>query len=264
MMVNLKDKYQHFHPEEYSFIDKVSEIINRVEDTYVINITDFLNPRQIDILKSLVAPTKLQTFSSNDYYGTEYGRVIIAPAYYQFDQNDFELDLLEINYNAKFNQLRHSQILGTLINELGIKRESMGDILVEEGYGQLMISHHLLNYFLGNISKIGRASVTLKKIPINQLIKEANEMTSTDILVSSLRIDLIMASVIKMSRSQAMKFIESEKVKVNYRKVTRTSDNLALGDMISVRGYGRFKIESDNGLSKNGKIKLTISKTMRK
>lgn len=89
-------------------------------------------------------------------------------------------------------------------------------------------------------------------------------MTSTDILVSSLRIDLIMASVIKISRSQAMKFIESEKVKVNYRKVTRTSDNLALGDMISVRGYGRFKIESDNGLSKNGKIKLTISKTMRK
>ncbi|KHD45249.1 YlmH family RNA-binding protein [Streptococcus hongkongensis] len=263
-MVNVKDRYQHFHPDDYSFIDKVNELIVRVENNYVIHVTDFLNPRQIDILKSLVTSTELLVYSSNDYYGTEYGRVIIAPAYYHFKKEDFEITLLEINYNSKFNQLTHAQILGTLINELGIKRELIGDILVEGGYAQLMICHHLRNYFLGNISRIAKASVILKEIPISQLIISSADMSQIELMVSSLRVDRLIASVLKLSRSQAIRLIESEKVKVNYRKVIKISDNLSVDDMVSVRGYGRFKISSENGLSKNGKFKLTISKTIRK
>lgn len=89
--------------------------------------------------------------------------MIVAPDYYDWDEADFQIALVEITYQAKFNQLTHGQILGTLINELGIKRSLLGDIFVETGYAQLMINRQLLGYVLTTISKIARASVSLKK-----------------------------------------------------------------------------------------------------
>ncbi|HHJ7670063.1 TPA: YlmH/Sll1252 family protein, partial [Streptococcus pyogenes] len=138
-MVSHSKIYQHFHQEEYPFIDRMSDMINRVEDYYLLEVTEFLNPREVMILKSLIALTDLKMFVSTDYYPSEYGRVIIAPGYYDLEQSDFQIALVEISYQAKFNQLTHSQILGTLINELGVKRNLFGDVFVEMGYAQLMI-----------------------------------------------------------------------------------------------------------------------------
>ncbi|EFY03148.1 RNA-binding protein [Streptococcus dysgalactiae] len=263
-MVNHKQLYQHFYPEEYPFIEKMSDMINRVDSHYFLEVTDFLNPREITILKSLVAPTDLKVFSSTDYYPSEYGRVIVVPDYYDLDEADFQIALVEITYQAKFNQLTHGQILGTLINELGIKRNLLGDIFVETGYAQLMINRQLLDYVLTTISKIARASVSLKEIPLNQLIKSSNDAQLVDIMVSSLRLDRLVATVLKKSRAQAMTLIETDKVKVNYRQVHKVADHLAIGDMVSIRGYGRFTLLTDNGLTKNGKYKLTLSKMMHK
>lgn len=259
-----KDIKQHFHPSESPFIEKINDIINRVENNYTYYLTDFLNPRQIEIVKILVASSQLQAFSSSDYFQTEYGRMIIAPAYYQLDESDFDLALVEIVYNPKFNKIKHSQILGALIHELGIQRSLLGDILVEEGYAQVLTTKAMVTYLLNHINKIARASVNLKEIPISQLIKPTVDEILLDVTLSSLRLDRLIATVFKLSRSQAIKIIESEKVKVNYRIIDKTSETLNLDDLVSVRGFGRFKLLSDNGLTKNGKYKLTLSKTMQK
>lgn len=263
-MTKEKDILQHFHPDEYPFIEKIRDIIQKVDQKYALHVTDFLNPRQIDITKNLVAHSGLVCFSSSDSYGSEYGRLIIAPDYYQLEKDDFEIALIEINYNSKFNQLKHSQILGTLINELGIKRSLIGDILVEDGYAQLMICRHLLDYFLGNVTRIARTSVNLKEIDMSHLILKATEASSVDVMVSSLRIDRLMASVLKIPRNQAIKLVESEKVTVNYRHISKASELLEIGDLVSVRGFGRFRLVENNGLTKNGKYKLTLSKTLHK
>ncbi|MGT2933036.1 YlmH family RNA-binding protein [Streptococcus catagoni] len=259
-----KEIFQHFHPDEFSFIEKMSDFIIRVENTYLIQVTEFLNPRQIEILKILVSASGNKCYASTDLYGTEYGRVIIAPDYYELNEDDFDIALIEIKYNAKFNQISHGQILGTLINELGIKRSLLGDILIEDGYAQIFINRKHLSYFLGNITKIARTSVSLKEVSLDQMIKPVKDEETIDITVSSLRVDRLLASVLKLSRSQSMKLIQSEKVKVNYRTGIRSSDILSVGDLISVRGFGRFKLLKDNGYSKNGKHKLSLSTTIHK
>lgn len=259
-----KDIFQHFHSDEHDFIERMTDMVLKVEDTYHIQVTDFLNPREIDILKVIAQTAGLVAYSSCDYYETEYGKVIIAPEYYEFNQDDFDIALVELRYNAKFNQITHSQILGTLINELGIKRSLLGDIFVQPGYAQIMINQSLLSYFINTINRIGRASVSLKEINLSELIKSSNNEQEFDIMVSSLRLDRLIASAHKLSRVQAIKLIESDKVKINYRAVNRSSEEVSLGDLVSVRGFGRFKVISDNGYTKNGKYKLTLSKTMRK
>ena len=42
--------YQHFRPTERAFIDKASDWLTSVIDSYSLVTTDFLNPRQVFIL----------------------------------------------------------------------------------------------------------------------------------------------------------------------------------------------------------------------
>ena len=259
-----KEIYQHFRPEEYDFIEKMDDIAQRVEETYAYSLTDFLNPRQVYIAKSILGNRGLRYFVSSDYYPAEYARILVAPDYYELNLEDFELALLEVNYNSKFNQLTHAQIMGTLLHKLGVKRTIIGDILVEQGYAQLLVTKSMVDYFRINVTKIAKASVSLKEISLDQLIKGEKESHQLDIMVSSMRLDKVLATVLKLSRSQAIQLISAEKVKLNYQTLDRPSEMLQFGDLISVRGFGRFSILSENGLTKNGKYKLTVDKMIHK
>ena len=59
-------------------------------------------------------------------------------------------------------------------------------------------------------------------------------------MVSSMRLDKVLATVLKLSRSQAIQLISAEKLKLNYQTLDRPSEMLQVGDLISVRGFGRF------------------------
>ena len=79
----------------------------------------------------------------------EYTKVIVAPDYYQLDPSDFDLALLEMVYASKFHHLTHSQVLGTIVHQLGVERKSFGDILTSDGKIK-----YLLNSVLFTISWI--------------------------------------------------------------------------------------------------------------
>lgn len=255
---------QHYREQELEFVDKVTSIVQQVEATYSYYLTDFLNPREALICRQIAQQSNLLCFDSRDLYLIEYSRVIIAPEYYILNEEDFEIDLLELKYNRKFNQLSHSQILGNLINQLGIQRSVFGDISISQDNIQIMVSHKMTDYFLQHIQKINRVPVKLKEINLSQY--QANEVayTTLDCLVSSLRLDKLIAIVLKLSRSSAVKLIEKDKVKLNYTPTLKSSEVVKVGDMISVRGYGRFIIDSHNGYSKTGKQKLIIKKLVHK
>ena len=58
--------------------------------------------------------------------------------------------------------------------------------------------------------------------------------------VASLRLDCILALAWQSSRSKMTPYIEGEKVFVNGRLVTSNSFGLKEGDIVSVRGLGKF------------------------
>ena len=46
--------YQHFRPEEKDFIDQAMNWIDQVKNSYAPKLSDFLDPRQQEILTSLL------------------------------------------------------------------------------------------------------------------------------------------------------------------------------------------------------------------
>ncbi|MCC9701760.1 RNA-binding protein, partial [Streptococcus agalactiae] len=163
-------------------------------------------------------------------------------------------------YNAKFNHLTHAKIMGTLLNYLGVKRSILGDILVEEGCAQVLVDSQMTNHLVHSVTKIGTASVQLAEVPLSKLLTPKQDIQKLTVIASSLRLDKILATILKISRTQSTKLIEADKVKVNYATVNRVSEQLVEGDLISVRGYGRFTLNHNLGLTKNQKYKLEVDK----
>lgn len=258
MINEYKDLYQHFTAEDHTFLDKSLELIQRVEDTYSRVVTSFVNPHQVSILENLANKYQLQIFVSSRFFPSEWAKVILAPAYYELELEDFELSLLEVAYPSKFHQLTHAQIFGTLMNRLGLDRRTFGDILVEETRAQVLVDKRFTQFFIDNITKIAKVPVTLKEISLSEILHPHESPDSKDILVSSMRLDKLVASTFKLSRNIASQLIFSKQVKVNYAIIDNPSLVIGLEDLVSVRRYGRFKVMKENGFSKGGKHKLTV------
>lgn len=252
--------YQHFALSERDFLDKATDWAKQVQDKQYIHLSHFLNPRERDILKFIVNKNLLKMFISHG--DLEYARVIIAPSYYELQMPDFEISLLEINYPNKFGSISHRQILGTFIHETGLDRREIGDILISDGKAQIYVNSKLRDYFMQSIKKINNLSVRIKEVDFSQQIKSETESEFTTILVSSLRLDKVIASSLAIPRNLAVNMIQSNRVKVNYTEMDRNDFGLQDGDLLSIRGFGRVKILRQLGLSKKDKIKVEIEKNL--
>ena len=123
---------------------------------------------------------------------------------------------------------------------------------------QLFVDKRLTQYFIDHVSKVAKMPVRLKEVSFAEQLKEQKQAVTREILASSLRLDKLVASTFKLSRSQAAQLISGKHVKVNYAVNDNPSLQVGLEDLISVRRFGRFKVLRENGLSKNGKHKLTV------
>lgn len=258
--MNTENIYQHFHPDERHFIDRALDWLDQVEQAYSVVTTYFLNPREVEILSSLAGKRDLQFFSSQDLALTELSKVILAPPFYVFDEEDYDLALLEIDFASKFSQISHSQVLGTFLVQTGIKRKEIGDIIVTDNKVQVFVSKHLVEIFK-SIKKIGRTSVKIEEQALTEILKVTDSSVSSIILVDSLRIDKVIAISFKISRNIATNMLESNKVKINYLEMDKKDFSVGEGDLISVRGFGRIKIVKLLGQSKKGKQRVEIEIT---
>ncbi len=251
--------FQHFTLEERDFVEKMIDACHQVEESYSYYLTAFLNPREEEILQSLAGYFHLQLHSSRQFLETEFVRVILAPDYYLLEEEDFELMALEILYPRKFHQLTHSQILGTLLHQLGIKRDYIGDILLGEEQTFVILDRRFGELAQRSLSKISRVPVSWKEAVLSQLpAKTSQDVKSQQVLLSSLRLDKVVATAFHLSRSNALKLIESGQVKLDYKEVKQAGKVLEVGQLVSVRGFGRVRLKEFLGFSKQGKLKLDI------
>jgi|SRR5699024_6643890 len=243
------------------FVDQVLSWKNQVETTYTSYITDFLDPRERHILSSLIGQNneELQFASYGGVEDAERKRMIIAPFYEELEDEAFDIVLLEASFPQKFVTIQHRDILGTLLSQ-GIDRKKIGDIFVQDDKFQFITTNELSTFLKMNITKIKNASVQLKEVPFTQLITSNDEWQENTTFVSSLRLDVIVKEIYRMSRKNAVQYIASDRVKVNFTNITDQAMPVEVGDLISVRGHGRSKVLSIDGLTKKERLRITTAK----
>ncbi|MCM3689952.1 RNA-binding protein [Neobacillus niacini] len=252
--------YQHFRPEEREYIDQVLHWKDFVDSSYTTKLTDFLDPREQHILKTIIGENgsiKFQLFGGNSE--GERKRALIMPDYTIPTAEDFQINLFEIEYPIKFVSIEHPQVLGSLMS-LGLKRGKFGDILMKDGRVQFFSSSEISDYIKSNLESIGRASIRLKEVVLEEAIAVDDLWMEQDITVSSLRLDTIISGIHHISRQKSQVFIQQGLVKVNWTTIENHSFDCREGDLLSVRGYGRVKILSIEGRTKKDKWRIVVGK----
>ncbi|MFA9557379.1 RNA-binding protein [Evansella sp. AB-rgal1] len=248
--------YEHFRKEEHTFVDQVLEWKNTVEEQYRAKLTDFLDPRQQQIVTSVIG--KQEEIKLSFYGGQEQAerkRCLLYPPYMEPELDAFELACYEIEYPSKFVSIEHRQILGALMN-IGLRREKFGDILTDGERYQIVLAKEVSDFVSWNFTSVGKAKVNL--IEVNDMIETEDNFTFMQLTVSSLRLDTVSAEVYNLSRSKTKTLIEGGFVKVNWKVIEDPSFQLQESDIVSVRGKGRFEFISNEGHTKKDKIRISV------
>ncbi len=168
----------------------------------------------------------------------------------------YPIAALKIEPNCpKFaDKLEHRDILGAVM-QLGVDRCKLGDILIKEEDYYLLCLKGMAAYFRENITQIRHTAVTLREVPTEGLSVSQN-LTEKVGIVTSGRLDAVLACVYKLSRSQAQTLIRAEKVFIDGGCVQNTSALVREGDVVSVRGYGRFIYDCEYGETNKGRLKI--------
>ena len=81
-----------------------------------------------------------------------------------------------------------------------------------------------------------------------------------DIILSSLRMDNVISELARCSRNKALDIINMERVFVNFQCETKKTKQIKPGDMITIRGKGRFYIKELVGQTRSGRVIVKIEK----
>lgn len=162
----------------------------------------------------------------------------------------------KIQYHSNYLRLTHQNILGTLLS-LNISLDSIGDILPKQD--AFLITSEMKDFVRQELTEISGHSVTLEEIDPTSL-KNNQEYITFTLILDSLRLDLVVSKIAKISRNKAKEMIEKELVKVNHLNVTKTTIKIDSNDILSIRKSGRFIIDDTSKRSKKGKIIAIIRK----
>ena len=78
------------------------------------------------------------------------------------------------------------------------------------------------------------------------------------VIVSSLRLDNIVAAISGLSREKTKNLILSGNVTLNFFECTNISKSVCEGDVLTVRGKGKFNINGVMGETKKHRIRISI------
>ncbi|HEU5139732.1 MAG TPA: RNA-binding protein [Bacillales bacterium] len=254
------DLYQHFRPEEKPFIDEITGWVEEVQTRYVPKRSDFLDPRQQDIVRAVIGDQDDISMSfSGGSENAERKRLLLLPPYSQSEDEDHGLTLFEVNYPRKFASIGHRDLLGALMG-IGLKREKFGDLLFQDGQVQFVVAKEIASYVRLNLTEVGSSPVELEEIPIQEILVVPESWSEQGGTVSSLRLDAVLSEVYRLSRAKITPLIRKGFVKVNWKTVEQPSYSLRTGDYLSFRGKGRSKLLGVEGPTKKGKQRIIIGK----
>ena len=153
----------------------------------------------------------------------------------------------------------HRSVLGSVLG-LGIKREMIGDIIVQNNLCDIIVSKNITEYILNNFKFVGHEKIEVKEISLDEIMVPEDSSKEVKTTVSSLRIDNIISAGYGISREKSMTLVKGEMVKLNHIVVKSAVKTVHEGDLISVRGKGRLEIREIGGTSKSGRIKIVLAR----
>ncbi len=192
-------------------------------------------------------------------YGESERKILaIGNSHENIAESDYPVTGICFRYPPRY-PLTHRDFLGAMMS-LGIKRESIGDILVAEGMSVAFVRTEIKDYVITQIQKIGNTGVEVSEWNSSEGIAFVPRFEECSYTVASARLDNVVSAIIPTSREQSAMLIKQGMVCVDGAEVIRVSQTVKDGAVISVRGKGKFIVETFSGITRKGRLKMNVKK----
>lgn len=228
------------------------------EKKYIPRFSAFLDGRQAALAESVLNHLGFENFMF--YGGYENAeRVVLGvfPPYSECDEGQFPIKCLGFRYRDG-DKLSHRDFLGSFMG-CRVNRNMIGDIVVNDGYTVAFIYETVSEVICSEIRKIGSVGVKIAEENDPQIYvnEKFTEICGT---VSSMRVDSVVSTAVKLSREKSAQLIRGGNVSVNYVTASSVSDEMKVGDVFSVRGFGKFIVDEISGKTKKDRLHIRIKK----
>lgn len=252
--------------EDKMLLAQVLDKIEQMGKSQKIESTDFLDMYQVSLVKNFL---KKINFENYKLYGgfedAERKILIVYPEKYNEEMISknygklLKIVRVELGEDEK-GKYAHRNYLGGIV-KLGLKREKVGDILVfEDGADIITLPDfsNILKTELGSLTRFQNSKII--ELELNKIRTLEIKLEEVKIIVPSLRLDNIVSDLARTSRSKATEIITQERVFVNGQNETKQSKQIKQGDIITIRGKGRFVIKEFTGTTRSGRTVVLVEK----
>ena len=170
----------------------------------------------------------------------------------------FPISLIKVEpLSQKYaEKLSHRDFLGAIMN-LGIERDTMGDIVIIDNVGYIFVKEDMATYIADSLTKVRRTDVkseVTERLPDGQLYRTERR----NVQANGERLDALVAKVFSLSREEAQSLFKKRLVFADGRQIDSTSYIPKPNEKISVRGHGRFIFIGTQSLTRKGKMNIAV------
>jgi len=241
--------------KDYELANRIDDYIDLALYKNITSSTRFLNPYEQSLIIQKLKVTKgIKYKVQGGYENSERNIILIYPDddYIELEDHLAVVKIQFTKYDTKY--LNHRMILGSVLS-LGIKRDGIGDIIIDNDKAYLIATKQMAKYIDENLLKVAHAHITTEYIDdissVNLDLKEPMIIKGT---IASLRIDCILSLALKASRTKACDLIKNQLVYVNWQLVTKPTLNIEENQIITIRKKGRVILKDIGNASKKNRI----------
>lgn len=245
---------------------QVLDKLEMVEKKNKIENTDFLDLAQIELVQKFIKKIKIENYISyGGFEQSERKMFVVYPDKFNSEvvaknlSNIIQIVRIELPDDLK-GKYTHRDYLGAVI-KLGVERKKVGDIIVDNNGADIIVGKDISKFLVENLSSLTRFSkseITIQNIDDLRTVEIKKE--ELEIIVSSLRLDNVVSELARCSRNKALEIINMERVLVNFGCETKKTKQIKTGDIVTIRGKGRFYIKEMLGQTRSGRNIIKIEK----
>lgn len=222
----------------------------------LIRFTRFLDPAQLAECAALAVEYGAAFDSFGGYEGAERQIGCFFPKGDIVNHTEYPLVCLHSRYSSRFCSISHRDLLGSFM-ALGLTRSCIGDIIIVGSDIYLFADEKTADYIVASMTGAGRAVLCFSRLSVVPPMPEpAGESFSC--IVSSMRLDAVLAGAYRLSRSEAQDAIRAGLVKVDHLVCMRVDALTKENTLLSLRGKGRVRLKSIDGTTRKQRIGITL------
>ena len=124
----------------------------------------------------------------------------------------------------------------------------------------IFCTEKLCDFFCSELVKIAREKAVTTPIELSAIAPPQRRVAAINDTVASARLDCVVGALCSLSREKARVAVVSGLVELEFECEERPDRAVSAPCMLSVRGYGRFRVLSLSDKTKKGRYRLSAEK----